>query len=282
MNFAMLACPNRAFRVVWIAGGVGVVLSLVLAGWFHREARHLDQARFDRMTHQWADYLDAHTEKIEGLLRNLARALSAQAEPSSAVWDEFMDQASPTWNFPGVVAIGYATNQLTGRVLESLAPWLDAPAPREHRELFTLQPPMDQPRRWNAWRVEVYREGVTPTAPFVREERDYSNAGKDFKSARFEMSPGPPVFAAGAPFAMRPTSRHGLQTIFLNQNADYVQDATVREEVKISQDSSLLQRTNGTRLSLATMLAPVLHPRRREVWQTLKPGVVPEAQYEKH
>jgi signal transduction histidine kinase len=60
--------------------------------------------------------------------------------------------------------------------------------------------------------------------------------------------------------------------VFLDLNTDQVQDAAARGDVQISHRFALLQRTNGEPLLLATMLAPVSHPVRREVWEKLRPG----------
>ena len=136
----------RAFRTVWAVGVLGIALSLALALWFWREARRLDQIRFDELTHRLVEDLDTHTEKIEAMLRDLARVLSAQAEPSLAVWEEFMNQTSPTWNFPGVTSIGYATNHSTAQVLEAMEPWLREKEPRERKAFYQMGGALSEPR----------------------------------------------------------------------------------------------------------------------------------------
>src|SRR5687768_12989162 len=108
---------SRAFRLVWAVAFAGVILTAVLAAWFWFEARRLDRMRFDQITHAFIEDLDTHTEKIEAMLRDLQRMLNSRSNLSLLDWDEFVDQVSPTWNFPGVAAIGYATNHDTLRVL---------------------------------------------------------------------------------------------------------------------------------------------------------------------
>ena len=269
MITATPAMPTRAFRAVWIAGAVGVVLSVALAGWFRREARQRDQARFDQITYQLVEDLDTRTEKIEAMLRELARVLSAQPSPSLSAWDEFMNQTSPGWNFPGVVAIGYATNHLTPQVMAAMNPWLREAAPRSRSDFFTLQDPLNQPRRWGTWMVEAYREDVQPVARFAQEDRAYSIEKNVFQRARFQAAPGVLAFEAQCPFEMRSLPGGESRVAYQDRDTDQVQDAAARDDVQISQRASLLQRTNGMPLSLATMVVPVAHPRRREGWDKL-------------
>lgn len=262
----------RAFRTVWVVGVLGIALSLALAGWFWREARKLDQIRFDELTHRLTEDLDTQTEKIEAMLRELARVLSAQAEPSLAVWEEFMNQASPSWNFPGVMAIGYATNHDTARVLDVMQPWLRDTQPKSRLDFYRMPEPLTNSRQWSARMVDVFRENVEPVARFNRQEQTVSTDGKEFRGRRFKELQDKATFKARCPFFMGTPYGRGLELAHDDIGSTHLQDTVARDDVHVQQDLFPLQGTNGARLTVATMLVAVAHPRRHECWERLSPA----------
>jgi signal transduction histidine kinase len=265
---------SRAFRAVWIVGLLGIVLSATLALWFWREARRLDQIRFEQITHRLMEDLDTQTEKIETMLRDLARVLSARPEPALVVWDEFMNQVAPAWNFPGVIAIGYATNHDTARVLDVMQPWLRDAQPKGRLDFYLMPEPLTNSRRWSAWIVEVYRDGVEPMARFAQQEK-VSSFNNNFQKLRFQGMQEGPLFEAACPFSTNRLTNGSRTIVYLDTKTNPLQDAVARDDVQMLKQSAIWRWTNGVPVPGATMLVPVADPRRLKCWEKL----VPESQH---
>jgi len=277
-----LSTPSRPFRAVWAVALAGTILSVVLAAWFWREAQRLDQARFDQAVYRLTEDLDTHTEKIEAMLRDLARVLAARAEPSLLDWDEFMNQISPSWNFPGIAGIGYATNHGTAGRLEFMTPWLLQSAADRRWDFFAPHPFLMQTQYWSWWVVEVYRASLQPAGRFTRTDRSTHLTG-DFHRNQFQELIDPFTLRGRTAFFginRESTNRLPQKTIqYLHSSAPSVQDVAARDSVEVVRYDRLWQDHEGRPFPDITMLVPVAHPRRRESWQKLAPRSGSEEQW---
>ena len=264
--------PVRPFLVVALTALFGVALTIATGIWFWHEAQHVDQARFDRLAQTLTEELDFRTEKIEALLSGLQRTLAAHPQPELVDWDEYVNQASPQWNFPGLAALGYATNHQIHDLLTRIDPWLLDQPTRSRQDFYSLPPELPQQRQWSAWLIDIYREGM---APFAASTND-SIATNELKNLPLRFFPGQHLKFTQSAFLQRVDGNF----FGLNEYPTALEDAITRDEIKVTAREPLLRHRNGTILDAVTMVAPVAHPARRRAWLKLTPGAdVAEAKW---
>lgn len=257
--------------VVFLAG---LVVSLLLAAWFRGEARRLDEARFTRRAQDVGERLDDRVETIEAMLRDLQRVLSEVEVPSKEVWEEFLNQVSPQWNFPGILALGYATNDVASGILARLREFVDA-APNTARERFNLLPEeFTTPRLWRTWMLEVYREGLLPWEDLRQTLAVKGREDGLFHLRRLAEPAGAPLLESTNRFYLQ--RREGrLEIAESVPEEEIVLHSIFRDDVKITGRWPVLQRSDGTPVRGATMVVPVYDPERRTFVRGLSPEEEP-------
>ncbi|MBK9137931.1 MAG: sensor histidine kinase [Verrucomicrobia bacterium] len=261
--------PWRAYRLVWVIGAVGAVLSLTLAGWFAREARRLDTARFFELGYAIGVGLERRVEGIEALLRNVQRILNARATPDQQEWDEFMNQTSPQWNQVGVLAIGYATNAQAVQTIALLDGWLRPDSPRPREEFYTMPAELLGKKSWSVWLADLYREELRPLVPFASEHEVRSREKGEFHARRYGHSVEP-VAVEGPGLAFQDFGGR-MRIIEHAAGEEVLLHAIYRDDVKITRGEEVLRRGDGSPVRGVTMLVPTYHPRRAEFWRALEP-----------
>lgn len=267
--FPMPRAPARIYRWVVLVGLVGATVSLLLGKWFRQGAAQADEARFLQISNAAGIALEQRVEAIEALLRNLARNLSAKPAPELADWDELMNQESPPWNHPGVLALGYATNAAAGDTVARLQRWIaDHPEPAARDAFYRPAEEFTGAKAWVPWVLEVYHGELRPSASFASAQLLTNRLGEPTLRRYRE---------AVAPMEQK-TNR--LVPMTMNRRTRVYEDlpdtepllhAIYRDEVKITGFQPGLRRTNGPAPRAATLLAPTYHPRRAKFWRLLPP-----------
>lgn len=261
--------PRRAYRLVRLVGAIGTALSLALAVWFAREARRLDTARFFELGNAIGVDLERRVEAIEAMLRDVQRILNAKEVPDLLDWEEFMNQVSPQWNHPGVLAIGYATNTAVEPTLRTLDDWTWPDAPRPRAEFYRLPAELQTERSWRVWVWDVFSEKLLPPGDFASVVATTNASSRQTQQQRFQQ-PGTDLERTPPPFFMM--QFQGRDQIGATESGDHhLLDAIYRDEIKIVGQQSLITRSDTNQLPGATMLAPTYHPRRSEFWRALLP-----------
>ncbi len=195
--------PWRAFRLVWVIGTVGAVLSLTLAEWFAREAKRLDAARFFQMGNAIGGALEHRVEPIEAMLRNLQRIFNAKETPDLADWDEFMNRVSPVWNIPVMLAMGYATNATVAGTVRRLEEWTRPGSSRDRTEFYRLPEDVGGEKAWSVWLADVHGDDLRPAQPFASEEPEIEVAIRWAHFRRYR-EPAEPQVRLGRGLACEP------------------------------------------------------------------------------
>jgi signal transduction histidine kinase len=87
---------------------IGLAGTALLAGILRHHTQHVDQTRFNTMTHFVQELLDDRVEKCEqalGLMRELFNLVEL---PSQVEWRQLLDRIKLPTNNPGLVQVGYA------------------------------------------------------------------------------------------------------------------------------------------------------------------------------
>ncbi|MCW5551371.1 MAG: sensor histidine kinase [Verrucomicrobiae bacterium] len=262
--------PWRAFRLVWIVGVIGVAVSLSLAVWFAREARRLDEARFMELAIAVGQQLDHRVEAIEGMLRDLARSLNTKPTPDLADWDEFMNQASPQWNLPGVLALGYATNVEAAATWSVVDLWARGETNRTRAGFYRLPEELMSSRSWNVWVLDCYRDDLRPPGSFAIELAVTNNNTGAVQRRRYR-EPATVLEKRDSPFLWQ--YYQGEMRSYADEAAERtLENAIFRDDVKIAGRQPLIRRADQRALPGAAMVVPTYHPRRTEFWQALSPS----------
>lgn len=263
---------------MWLVAAIGAVLSLSLAVWFAREARRLDEARFLKLANAVGQDLEHRVEAIEGMLRNLERILNEKTTPDLSDWDEFMNQAAPQWNFPGVLAVGYATNANAPATWEKLESWGRDDATRSRAEFYRLPEELNGSRSWNIWVLDCYQDELRPPGSFAVEQAVTNRSTGRVQQRRY-LEPATVLESRNSPFFYREYQGQ-MRPIAEEASEENLENAIYRDDVKIAGRQPLTRRVDQRALPGATMLAPTYHPRRAEVWQALSPDEDKDWPYE--
>ncbi|MBE7500380.1 MAG: sensor histidine kinase [Verrucomicrobiales bacterium] len=261
--------PWRAFRLVAAVGVVGVMLSVALVAWLVREAQRLDTARFYELGNALGVDLERRVEAVEALLRALQRVLNEQESPTLEVWDEFMNQAAPQWNFPGILALGYATNTAAGQVMDRLAPWVRDPSPRPAASFYDLPAELNEARTWRVWVWDVFGEAGVPPGDFGAIASVTNTATGRVQQRRYR-EPATPLEVVPPPFTKIQQAGREILAAVEPPDAKLL-DAVYRDEVKIAGHQPLQPPDGGEPGRGATMLVPTYHPGRGGCWRALPP-----------
>lgn len=263
--------PWRSYWLVGVVALLGTVLSLTLAIWFQREAHRLDEARFTQLAQDVGERLDDRVESIEAMLRDLQRMLNEVETPSPEVWEEFMNQVSPQWNSPGILALGYATNTAAPGILARVREMLTNPDPGAARaEFYSLPSELTGPRSWRTWMLEVYREGLFPLEELQATRLVKGREDGAYHLRQLGMPAGAPLLESSNPFYFQ--QRQGaMELVESVPEQEVTLHAILRDDVKITGRQPVLREQDGSPVMGATMVVPVYDPRRRASTRMLPP-----------
>jgi signal transduction histidine kinase len=248
---------------------LGLTASLWLAVWFWNEAQKSDDARFLFLSHQAGGYFETRIEAAETMLRELARDLSRLPQPNLQAWEEFMNQVSPQWNYPSLLAIGYATNITTTHSLALLDRWSAKVEGRDRDGFYQLPDELTGDKAWQTWILDVYRPDLIPLESGFLDDTTKVSVEGDFHRRRFQQATVPSPSASN-PFLYGQVDGR-TQLYELQRDQAWLHHAIFRDDVKITGRQSALRGDDGQERHTASLLVPVYHPRRTDLWQALPP-----------
>ncbi|MCP5517125.1 MAG: sensor histidine kinase [Verrucomicrobiales bacterium] len=261
--------PWRCFHLVGVVGAIGAAFSLSLATWFHRDGQRADEARFYQLGNEIGVDLERRVEAVEELLRDLERLLNREETPSLDTWNEFMNQTSPQWNHPGVLAIGYATNATSPAIMQALGDWL-GPTPRRQRdEFYTLPEGFAGDKSWRVWLLDVYGDGHRPAESYDDEFTETDRLTGAVRRQRFSQ-PTVDWERKANPFSLFDVD--GRPRLAADESGSQpLLNAVYRDDVKVAGRQPLVRRSDRRAVPGVTMLVPTYHPRRGEFRAALVP-----------
>src|ERR1051325_11502104 len=101
----------------WPVGGIllaGLVASAWLGGRLHRQAVAVDRARFQFLTNQVMEALDARVEKVESLMRQAEDYMSAQQTLTDTLFDDWMRKRAIHDYLPWCFGLAFYSNRNCG------------------------------------------------------------------------------------------------------------------------------------------------------------------------
>src|SRR5437879_4976532 len=110
-------------RRYWPAGVIllaGLGVSVVLGARFHRQAVEVDRARFQRITNEVVEALDARVEKTELVMRQAQDYLSQQQTLSEAAFQDWVWKHDFYDDLPWCYGLAFYTNKNSGQWRNSL------------------------------------------------------------------------------------------------------------------------------------------------------------------
>lgn len=262
--------PRRVYAPLLIPVLLGLTASLWLGVWFWKEAQKSDDARFFQLAYQGGQNIETRIEATETMLRELARELSRLPQPNLHAWQEFMNQVSPEWNYPSLLALGYATNTTSPHTLALLEHWSAGLDGRDRDGFYQLPEELTGDKSWVTWVLDVYRPDLLPLESAFLDESTKSSVNGQFQRRRFHLATAPSL-AASHPFIYGELG--GVTQLHEALPAHFwLQHALFRDDVKITGRQPALRGNDGRDQHTASLLVPVYHPRRTDFWQTLTPN----------
>ncbi|MBX3731219.1 MAG: sensor histidine kinase [Verrucomicrobiae bacterium] len=261
--------PLRVYGPLLVPVLLGLIASLWLAGWFGKEAGKSDDARFLLLAHQAGEHIESRIEAAETMLRGLARELSRLPQPSLQVWEEFMNQVSPQWNYPPLLAIGYATNTTTPHSLSLLDRWSAGADGRNPDQFYRLPEELAGDKAWTTWMLDVYRPDLFPLESTFREQTTQTSIEGSFHRRRYHQAT---AVSQTAPNPFHYGDVNGVQQLYeMLPEHFWLHHAIFRDDVKITGRQAALRDLQGEEILTASLLVPVYHPRRSDLWKALPP-----------